>query len=1122
MKCPFGRLLCLLIAGALPVPAAAADYLVAFHERATVTIYDAGTFELLGSPTVGAGAVRAVGVPDPRKPNELLKIYVVGSDSVAVLGPAPPFAVLATHPLLEPIKAGEGSAVLTEDGRQLLVIGGSILHAFEALDADNPMPKVLGFESDITGLAVGPDLTRAYVITSGSSEVEVVNLLTLPPQPLGVPLALPAEPSGIAAAPNGAAVYVLAADAMLEIDAGAGEILSAIDAPVVSASSIGFDPDAPLETAFLAAGAEILFVDLPKRDLEITLAAPGKVLKAVSPSQELAYAIVEGLGVFRVDRGAGTLSALEDPRTGAAFPLPALDVEVGSGARDVFLSFGSPAKVVRMNTEASEVLGELEIASSLSGIDLVSTPGASPATLEVYGGSRQLSAVGVPFAKPLAVRALADDGRAVFGAAVTFSSATPGVGFDPISAETNLSGVAHTIATPPIADPFQAEARVSSGSGRAVFDLNVVGQDVGGLSKAGGDYQVVLKNGAFPRPLVVSALAGADPLPGLTLTLDTIGSVVSCPAAAITDGEGLAAFVCSAGDVLLPTRLEIGVADSAGRSLKHPFQVTIVPTEDELPSQAVLLSPRTITAVVGELTPDAVRLWVGTQDNAPMANVGVAFSSMQDVTVDPGEAVTSRDGVAAAHVTLGCMPSGVITATVLSSELRSLDVGFIAGVGPAGRIEKRQGDGLAGSSGERLDGPGQALVARVTDVCGTPIGGAPVAWEVSPAGAATLENVRRTTTPSGDASTLVKLGNRAGPVAITVRVGAASAGFTVFVIAAPTRMSILDGDAQAVTVGEPAPRPLVVELRDDRELPAAGVPVSFTVLDGGARLSSRVVDTNGLGRASTSVIAGQTVETFAVEARAGELAVVFRLTVVGSTPFVSSVGFVNGASFAVGWVPGSLGSIFGTGLTAGLEGILQASSSPLPHELGGVRVTVHGIPAPIFALANVSGQEQINIQVPMDVPAPADGITVTIENNGSVASFSGVRTHLVQPGIFQVVLPEGLFAAVLHSDFSTVTPEKPARPSEVAVLFLTGLGPTHPLVDTNVPGPVPAPTTVIEPTVTVDGLPAKVLGSFYAPTLVAVYQINFVIPPAVGSGNLKIVVTAGGASSLPLLIPVKQ
>ena len=562
--------------------------------------------------------------------------------------------------------------------------------------------------------------------------------------------------------------------------------------------------------------------------------------------------------------------------------------------------------------------------------------------------------------------------------------------------------------------------------------------------------------------------------------------------------------------------------DSAGRSLKDPFHLTIVPTEEELPGQAVLLSRSTISGVVGELIPDAVRLWVGAKNNAPMANVGVAFGSMQDVTVDPWEAVTSWNGVAAANVMLGCMPSGVITATVLSSEWRSVDVGFMAGVGPAARIEKRQGDGLAASPGERLDGPGQALVARVTDVCGTPIGAAPVTWEVSPAGAATLENARQTTTRSGDLSAIVRLGNQIGPVTITARVGAASASFTVFVIAVPAQMSIVDGDGQVVEVGQPATLPLVVELRDDRGLPAVGVPVSFTVLDEGATLGSRVVETNGLGRASTSVIAGQTIGTLAVEARAGELAVVFGLTVVGSTPFVSSVGFVNGASFAVGWVPGSLGSIFGTGLTAGLEGILQASSFPLPNELGGVSVTVNGIPAPILSLANVSGQEQINIQVPVGVTAPADDITVTIENNGSVASFPGVRTHLVQPGIFQITLPEGLFAAALHSDFSPVTPDNPARPSEVILLFLTGLGSTEPPIGTNVPGPVPAATSVIEPTVTVDGLPAKVLGSFYAPTLVAVYQINFVVPTTAPSGNLKIVVTAGGASSLPLLIPVKQ
>ena len=158
------------------------------------------------------------------------------------------------------------------------------------------MARFLGFESDVTGLAAVPDATRAYLTISGSHEVQVVNLLTLPPQLLDIEIALPAEPSAIAAAPNASAVYAVAADSMFEIDTGNGEILSTIDTPANSLWSIGFGPDAPLSTAFLTGDAQIVFVDLPKRDLKITLAVPGKVLKAVSPGQELAYAIVEGLG----------------------------------------------------------------------------------------------------------------------------------------------------------------------------------------------------------------------------------------------------------------------------------------------------------------------------------------------------------------------------------------------------------------------------------------------------------------------------------------------------------------------------------------------------------------------------------------------------------------------------------------------------------------------------------------------------------------------------------------------------------------------------------------------------------------------------------------------------------
>ena len=75
-------LVLLIVAAA---PARAVDYLFAFHAGSTASVYDADTLTLVGTPTVGPGAVDAIGVPDPDQPGELLKIYVITLDTVATL-----------------------------------------------------------------------------------------------------------------------------------------------------------------------------------------------------------------------------------------------------------------------------------------------------------------------------------------------------------------------------------------------------------------------------------------------------------------------------------------------------------------------------------------------------------------------------------------------------------------------------------------------------------------------------------------------------------------------------------------------------------------------------------------------------------------------------------------------------------------------------------------------------------------------------------------------------------------------------------------------------------------------------------------------------------------------------
>jgi uncharacterized protein (TIGR03437 family) len=126
----------------------------------------------------------------------------------------------------------------------------------------------------------------------------------------------------------------------------------------------------------------------------------------------------------------------------------------------------------------------------------------------------------------------------------------------------------------------------------------------------------------------------------------------------------------------------------------------------------------------------------------------------------------------------------------------------------------------------------------------------------------------------------------------------------------------------------------------------------------------------------------------------------------------------------------------------------------------------------------------------------------------------------VKPGIF--ANPANNVAAVLHaSDFSQVTPANPARPGEILVLYLTGLGATNPPVLTNQPGPIPAPLTVVNPSVGVDNAGMEVLGTAYAPNFLGLYQINFRLAASVQSGNRKLSVVAGGQASQDTVLPVQ-
>jgi uncharacterized protein (TIGR03437 family) len=298
--------------------------------------------------------------------------------------------------------------------------------------------------------------------------------------------------------------------------------------------------------------------------------------------------------------------------------------------------------------------------------------------------------------------------------------------------------------------------------------------------------------------------------------------------------------------------------------------------------------------------------------------------------------------------------------------------------------------------------------------------------------------------------------------------------------------------------------------------------VTFSIVQGqGTIVSPAETVTDENGRASVAVIGGPGLGALVVEARSMTFSTRFNLEVIGRTPIVPALGFVNAASFVSGLTPCAAGSIFGVGLMEGVDGVVIGQGAPYPTRLRGVRVLVDGVEAPILALVNLNGQEQINIQVPCFTKAPSNEVVVTIENNGVSATFAGVRTLATQPGIYTLALPGGTVAAAVHLDGRLVDQANPAHPGEPIQLFWNGGGSVTPAVATNSVGPV-NPLSFVDAGVAVrlDGTLVEVLASVYAPNFLTLYQTNFRVAANARTGMLPLVIEQGGQTSIEVQLPV--
>lgn len=203
-----------------------------------------------------------------------------------------------------------------------------------------------------------------------------------------------------------------------------------------------------------------------------------------------------------------------------------------------------------------------------------------------------------------------------------------------------------------------------------------------------------------------------------------------------------------------------------------------------------------------------------------------------------------------------------------------------------------------------------------------------------------------------------------------------------------------------------------------------------------------------------------------------------------SGPRLSASGIANAFSGRTGpLAPGSLVSLFGSGLGPETGVSLGPDGDGLPRSAQGVTVTFNGIAAPLLYLQN----GQINAQVPYELAGLSEA-RIEIRAAGGAADAVTVPISPTSPG---------LHPSMFKLDGSVVSASNPAAAGEIVILFATGAGVTVPAVATGAFTPPSLPVPAATASLQLSGRSAEILFIGLAPGTAGVVQINARVPDGV-------------------------
>lgn len=220
----------------------------------------------------------------------------------------------------------------------------------------------------------------------------------------------------------------------------------------------------------------------------------------------------------------------------------------------------------------------------------------------------------------------------------------------------------------------------------------------------------------------------------------------------------------------------------------------------------------------------------------------------------------------------------------------------------------------------------------------------------------------------------------------------------------------------------------------------------------------------------------------------------------------AQVAIYNGASNQLRFpvAPGSFTKISGnfTGVATTTAGAL-----PLPKELGGVQVSVNGIPAPLYAVR----ADEITFQVPRAVTAGNHPLRVLRAG----AELASARVDILDsaPGIFYAVGDPNAQGGVLNQAGAFATRDTPAARGQIVQIFGTGEGPlSAPVEDGAVPNGLATTRNAVKCFISVEEAVIQFSGA--SPQFPGLWQVNAVVPDkAHVTGRVPLFCSVNGIST---------